>query len=130
MALAYGGRCVVLAITFKMAVDGYSGMGRKLTFGMIHGAWNIPIAASFLHHQFLEDQRLSSLFHNGTWHIPNSLHIDVQNMLSQATSSLIPDPSCRDTLSWITSIDGSLSLKSAWHAIRSIAIKLIMPNLI
>ena len=47
-------------------------------------------AVFFMHHQY--PQRLSSLLHNGTWHIPNNIHIDVQNLLSQATSSLILDP--------------------------------------
>lgn len=71
------------------------------------------------------------IIHENSWTIPPQLPPHLKDYLLQSTRDiLIADDSSLESLSWIVSSSGNLSLKVAWHLLRTRAIGLPLTDLI
>ncbi|XXG68333.1 hypothetical protein AAC387_Pa06g1445 [Persea americana] len=73
---------------------------------------------------------MSSLIHSESLPIPPNLPPKIQGYLLDSTSSLSIDQNARDYLRWREASDGQLTLKAAWHLIRTRANPLVWPAFI
>ena len=83
-----------------------------------------PIALRFPLVQFSERDRVADPIQGNSWHFPPAVPDEVRGFLLQQSNIISTrDPSVPDLLSWKGSSSGSLSLKSTWDSLRSLAAK-------
>lgn len=99
----------------------------RLTIGLT----KTLISSRFPTIHFSSMDSVIDIIHENYWTIPPQLPLHLKDYMLQSTRNiLIADDSSPDTLSWIDSSFGNLSLKATWHLLRTHATDLPWTGLI
>lgn len=97
-------------------------VGNGLSISLQYNHWidNQSVSSRFPYIQFSPMDRVNVIIHNNSWSIPQNLPDDLKDFLLHSTNDImVANSSSPDSLYWMGSSSGILTLKAAWHLLRT-----------
>ena len=120
-----GGSCIwkrIRSLAFYLQRGNSWKLGNGISIKVWFDNWidHDPIASRFSHLEFSEWDLVANIIQNNSACIPTHLPVELQAFLLQSSSHIpIGGILVPDTLSWQGNHSGKLSLKEAWHTLRT-----------